>query len=96
MSDVVEQVIQRHPEVKNEGIPEVVPTPGHFVDNVVEHACQTGHVGIFEFVASQIEDLDFVLLGVVFCYNLVVRCHLVCHIQCAHISMQGPNLPNDA
>ena len=23
MSDVVEQVIQRHPEVKNEGIPEV-------------------------------------------------------------------------
>jgi hypothetical protein len=26
MSDVVEQVIQRHPEVKNEGMPEVHQT----------------------------------------------------------------------
>ena len=24
MSDVIEQVIQRHPEVKNEGIPEIL------------------------------------------------------------------------
>ena len=35
MSDVVEQVIQRHPEVKNEGIPErrdnKVPLPGELI-----------------------------------------------------------------
>ena len=41
MSDVVEQVIQRHPEVKNEGIPEGATMSPHRLAlleaNVVSH-----------------------------------------------------------
>src|SRR3954465_15662581 len=53
----------------------IIPAPDHLIDDVIEHIRQAGRIGIFELCSSKVENLDFVLLRIVFCNKLVMWGH---------------------